>query len=83
LVRDALRVVDLEMGYCMCVGIASFDFGRDGERLGIVALHHAASIRRDPFVRNAHLADSDPILDWLAARGIPVFPDGRRRTAAP
>jgi hypothetical protein len=71
--RDALRVVDLEMGYCNCVGMASFDFGPDGELLGIVTLHQA-SIRWDPFVRNAHLADSDPILDWLAARGIPFFP---------
>jgi hypothetical protein len=72
--RDALQVVDLEMPYCMCVGMASFDFRRDGERLGIVTLHHVSSIRWDPFLRNAHLADCDPILDWLAPRGIPGYP---------
>lgn len=68
--RDALRV-DGEMGHCMCLGSVAFDFGRDGKRLGTVTLHHGESLRWDPFFYNAPLVESDPILDWLSARGVP------------
>jgi hypothetical protein len=68
--RDALRVGDGEMSHCVCHGTALFEFGRDGERLGIVTLHHGKSLRWDPFFFNAPLAESDRILDWLTARGM-------------
>ncbi len=81
--REALRIEDAEMGHCMCLGTLAFVFRRDGDELGAVTLHHGESLRWDPFFDNAPLVESDPILDWLSARGMPgareEYDDDRRR----
>jgi hypothetical protein len=83
--RDALRV-EGEMGHCMCLGSVAFEFDRDGKRLETVTLHHGESLRWDPFFYNAPLVESDPILDWPSARGVPEvreeYDDNRRVEAA-
>ena len=68
--RDALRI-EGAIGHCMCLGTVAFMFSRDGEELGRVTLHHGESLRWDPFFYNALLVESDPILDWLSAHGMP------------
>jgi hypothetical protein len=67
--RDALRI-EGEMGHCMCSGTVALVFRRGGENLGTVTLHHGESLRWEPFFDNAPLVESDPILDWLSARGV-------------
>lgn len=79
--RHALRI-EGETGHCMCTGTLALVFRRDGENLGTVTLHHGESLRWDPFFYNAPLVESDPILDWLSARGMPgareEYDDARR-----
>ena len=83
--RDALRIEGV-MGHCMCPGTLAFRFRGEGEDFGTVTLHHGESLRWDPFFENAPLVDSDPILDWLSAHGMPdcrqEYDDSRRRREA-
>jgi len=73
------------MGHCMCFGDPKFVFREAESELGTVTLHHGESIRWEPFFWNAALAESEPILDWLSARGMhgarQEFDDARRRRA--
>jgi hypothetical protein len=54
----------------MCLGSLEFRFRQQRKELGAVTLHHGVSLRWQPFFDNAALADPEPLLDWLSARGI-------------
>ncbi|MFI0895006.1 hypothetical protein [Streptomyces sp. NPDC020983] len=70
--RTAMAVESLPGFHCMCLGDVRFEFfGRDGERLAVVVLHHGATLRWEQWESDAVLADGRLLLTWLDGHGMP------------
>ncbi|MFF7159459.1 hypothetical protein [Streptomyces sp. NPDC008139] len=70
--RTAMAVESLPGFHCMCLGDVRFEFfGRDGERLAVVVLHHGATLRWGQWEGDAVLANGYLLLAWLDRHGMP------------
>ncbi len=68
--RQALAVERVTGGLCMCLGDLALEFfDPAGQRLALVGLHHAVTIRWSGWDSDAQLRDGDEVLQWLAERG--------------
>ncbi|MGW1008307.1 hypothetical protein [Streptomyces sp. NPDC002520] len=70
--RTAMAVESLPGFHCMCGGDVRFElFGRDGEQLAVVVLHHGVTLRWEQWESDAVLADGRLLLAWLDGHGMP------------
>jgi hypothetical protein len=75
--REALRIRDAGTSHFhdMCLGDFEFTFWDGRSPLPSLTLDHGKALGLEPFGEKAALVASDPILDWLAAHGIPQARD--------